>query len=109
MTALSINVKNLSIWLLSYLKKKNDLSSEITKKFFVFQENETYNLSSGNHSVRKNIQTTQYGSESFSNLGAKLWNLLPREIKSCSPFTVFKTKLENRLLKNVYASFVRHI
>ena len=93
MTALSINVKNLNIWLLSYLKKKNDLSSEITKKFFVFQENETYNLSSGNHSVRKNIQTTQYGSESFSNLGAKLWNLLPREIKSCSPLTVFKNKI----------------
>ena len=106
MTTLSIHVKNLNIWLLSYLKKKNDLSPEIN---FVFQENESYNLSSGNHSVRKNIQTTQYKSESFSILGAKLWNLLPREIKSCSPFTVFKTKLENRLLKNVYASFVRHI
>ena len=86
---------------------KNDLSQEIMKEMFVFQENETYNLRSGNHLARKIIRTTQYGIESISNLGAKLWNLLPREIKNSSSLTVFKNKI--RLLKNVHASFVRHI
>ena len=74
-------------------KVKNDLSPEIMKEIFVFQENETYNLRSGNHLARKNIRTTQYGIESVSNLGAKLWNLLPGEIKNSSSLTVFKNKI----------------
>ena len=63
------------------------------KDIFVFQENETYNLRSGNHLERKNIRTTQYGIESVSNLGAKSWNLLLREIKNCSSLTVFKNEI----------------
>ena len=74
-------------------KVTNDLSPEIMKENFVFQQNETYNLRSGNHLARKNIRTTQYGIESVSNLGAKLWNLLPREIKNSFSITVFKNKI----------------
>ena len=74
-------------------KVKNDPSPEIMKEIFGFQENETYNLRSGNHLARKNIPTTQYGIESVSNLGAKLLNLLPREIKNSSSLTVFKKKI----------------
>ena len=51
------------------------------KEIFTFQENKTYNLRSGNQLVRKNIPATQYGMESVSNLGAKLWNLLPGKIQ----------------------------
>ena len=58
---------------------KNGHSPEITKDMFVFQENETYNLRSGNHLARRNISTTQYGIKSVSNLGAKIRDLLPRE------------------------------
>ena len=74
-------------------KVTNDLSPEIMRENFVFQENETYNLRIGNHLTRKNIRTTQYGIESVSNLG-KIWNLLPREIKNSSSLTVFKNKID---------------
>ena len=75
-------------------KVKNGLSPEIMKEIFVFREGDTDNLRSGNHLARKNIRTTQYGIESVSNLGAKLWwNLLPREIKNSSSLTVFKNKI----------------
>ena len=74
-------------------KVTNDLSPEIMKENSVFQQNETYNLRSGNHLARKNIRTTQYGIESVSNLGGKSWNLLPREIKNSSSLTVFKNKI----------------
>ena len=63
------------------------------KQIFVFQENETYNLRSGNHLARKTVQTTQYGIESVSTLGAKLWNLLPGQVKNSSSLTVFKNKI----------------
>ena len=56
-----------------------------------FQENETYNLRSGNHLAQKKY--VQYRIESVSNLAAKLWNLLPREIKNSSSLTVFKNKI----------------
>ena len=35
----------------------------------------------------------QYGIESVSNLGAKLWNPLPGEIKNSSSLTIFKNKI----------------
>ena len=82
-------------------KLTNGLSPEIMKEIFVFQENETYNLWSDNHLARKNIRRMQYGIEIVSNLAANLWHLLPGEIKNSSS--------ENGSLKNVYASFVRHI
>ena len=44
---------------------------EIMKEIFVSQENETYNLRSGNDLLQKNIRTTQYGTESILNLEVK--------------------------------------
>ena len=48
------------------------ISPEVMNESFVFQQNETYNLRSGNYSAQKNIQTTQYGNDSISNLGVQL-------------------------------------
>ena len=68
----SVHVKDPKHLATELFKVKNDLSPEIMKEIFVFQENETYNLRSGNHLARKNIRTAQYGIESVSNLGTKL-------------------------------------
>ena len=84
--------KTSNIKLLSYLKERF-LSPEIIKEVFVFQENVTYSLRSGNHLARKNIQPTQSGIESVSNLGANLWNLSPRQIKNISSLIAFKNKI----------------
>ena len=97
-------------WVIWY--KEWPLSGNDERNFYFsrkLQKITTYNLRSGNHLARKNIWTTQYGIESVSNLGAKLWNLLPGEIKSSSFLTVFKNKISNGLLKYVDASFVRYI
>ena len=61
---------------------KNEHSPEIMKEIFVFQENETYNLKSGSHLVRRNIWKTRYGIESVSNLGAIIRDLLPGQTKN---------------------------
>ena len=57
-------------------------SPEIMKEIFVFRENETYNLKSGSHLARRNILKTQYGTESVSNVGATIRDLLPGQIKN---------------------------
>ena len=89
----SIHVKNFQHLPTELFKVKNDFSPEIMKEIFVFLENKIYNLRSGNCLAQKNIRTTQYGIESVSNLGGKLWNLLPRETKNCPSLTVFKIKI----------------
>ena len=38
------------------------------------------------------MRTAQYGIKSYSNLEAKLWDLLPGEIKNSSALSVFKNK-----------------
>ena len=85
--------KTSSIWLLSN-KVKNGLSPEIMTEIFVFQENETYNLRSGNHLARKNVWTTQYEIENISSLGATLWNLYTRRNKNSSSLPFSRTKLD---------------
>ena len=91
--SMSIHVKNLQHLATELFKIKNDRSPDIMKEIFVFQKNETYSLRSGNHLARKNIRITQYGIASVSNLVAKLWNLLPGEIKNSFSLIVFENKI----------------
>ena len=69
------------------------------KEIFIFHENPTYNLRSGNHLTRRNIRTTHYGIETISNLGAKIWDLLPEETKNASSLSIFKTKIKKWIPK----------
>ena len=80
--------KTSNTWL-SYLK--NGLSLEIMKENFVFQENEPYILRNGNHLAQKNMKTTKYGTERFSNFGAEIWDVT-RGNNNSSP-CVFKIKI----------------
>ena len=75
----SIHMKNLQYLATESFKEKDGLSPEIMKKKFVFQENETFNLRSGNHLAQKNIRTTLYGLEIISNLGAKKYGICYQE------------------------------
>ena len=85
-----------------WVKVKIGLSPKIMKEIWDFQENETFIVKSGNNLSQRNMQTIQYVTESISNLGAKILDLLPEEINMFS-----NIKLENGSLKNVLASFFR--
>ena len=47
--SVSLHVKNLQYLETEIFKVKNDLCPEIMKEIFIFHENPTYNLRSGNH------------------------------------------------------------
>ena len=64
------------------------------REIFHFQENENYNLKSGTHLASRNMRTTLFGKETVSNLGAKIWPLLPEELKNASSLQIFKNKLK---------------
>ena len=106
--SVSIHMKNHTYLVAEVVQVKNGHSPEITRESLVFQENETCNIWSGNHLARRNIWTTQIVIISVLNLGAKIRDLLPGEIKNSSYFSSFKQKIRKWISKNV-PTFVRHI
>ena len=92
--SVTIHVRNLHYLVTEVYEVKNNNSPEIMREIFHFQENENYNLRSGTHLASRNMRTTLFGKETLSNLGAKIWPLLPEELKNASSFQVFKNKLK---------------
>ena len=63
--------------------------------FFQFSKNSDYEFRSDNHLQRTNIQTVHFGSKSIKTLRAKIWDLIPAEIKALKSLIIFKKKLNN--------------
>ena len=83
--SVSIHMKNLQHLATEICKLKNGHFTKIVKEVFVSQENEHYNLSSGRYLVKRHMHTAHFGTEAITNLGPKLWKLVPDERKSASP------------------------
>ena len=84
--SVTIHLRNLYYLVTEVYKVKNNISPEIMREILHFQENENYNLRSGTHLASRNM--------TVSNLGAKIWPLLPEELKNGSSLPVFKNKLK---------------
>ena len=91
---MSVHLKNLQYLATEIYKVKNCLSPEIMKEVFIFQENENYNLRSGTHLTNINIHTPHFGTDTITNLGRKIWKLVPDEIKNASLLLVFKSRIK---------------
>ena len=70
--SVTIHVRNLHYLVTEVYKVKNNISPEIMREIFHFQENENYNLRSGTHLASRNMRTTLFGKETLSNLEAKI-------------------------------------
>ena len=97
-------MNNLQYLATELFKVKIGLSPEMTKEIFIFEENQGYSLRRYNLLARKNMQKTQYGTESISNWGEKIWDLLTGEINIVLLSWIPKLKLENDFQKNFHAS-----
>ena len=86
----TIHVRNIHFLVPEIYKVKNNISPEIMRDIFHFQENENYNLRSGTHLASRNMRTTLFGKETVSNLEAKIRPLFPEEPKNASSLRVFK-------------------
>ena len=91
----TIHERNIQYLSSEACKVKNGLSPVIMNDVFQFGKNSAYELRSGNHLQRTNIQTVHFGSESIKTLGAKIWDLIPAEIKASKSLMIFKKKIKN--------------
>ena len=78
----TIHERNIQYLAIGANKVKNGLSPVIMSDVFQFVKNSVYELKSGNHLQRTNIQTVHFGSDSIKTLGAKIWDLISAELKS---------------------------
>ena len=75
-------------------KVKKSISATIMNEIFQLFENPVYQLRSGVDLPNRNSRTVFFGTESIMNIGAKLWNMDPENIKSSESFNVFKSKIK---------------
>ena len=87
--AFTIHERNIQYLAIQAYKVENGLSLVIMN-VIQFGKNSANELRSGNHLQRTNIQTLHFGSESIKILGAKIWDLIPAEIKASKSLTLMK-------------------
>ena len=88
----TIYERNIQYLAIEAYKIKNSLS-RVIMNVFQFGKNSAYELGSGNHLQRTNILTVHFSSESIKTLGAKIWDLIPAEMKASKSLMIFKKEI----------------
>ena len=86
------NVQSLAIEIYKYL---HGLSPAILNEVFKVNETIPYDLRMRNELYARNPKTVRYGTETISFLSAKIWSLIPQNIKDSGSLHVSKKTLEN--------------
>ena len=107
--SVKIHNRNLQQLAIQMFKVKMGVSAIITKEIFNFSDSNNFNLWSGTHLSKPIIHTTHSGTESITNLGAKIWELLSQNIKEGNSLSSFKNKIKKWIPKIFCVVFVRHI
>ena len=90
----TIHHRNLKILATEMFKVKNDLAPSIFNNIFERQNMQKYNLRNVSDFKSKTAKTVQYGTETISFLGPKIWDLVPSELKNLSNISMFKEKIK---------------
>ena len=92
--SVTIQMKNLHYLVTEIYKVKNNISPDFMRNIFYFQENENYSFRSGTHLTSRNMRAKLFREETVSNLGAKVWPVVPEELKNASSLYVSKNILK---------------
>ena len=93
--SVTIHQRNLQGLATKIFKLKKRLALEITKEVFEIQ-NPAYNFRfEATHFKRENVKTTHYGIQSIMDLGPKIWDVVPNNIKNCSSLNKFKNSIKS--------------
>ena len=76
--SVTIHQRNLQLLATEIFKTKSELNLKIMEEIFTFKDVD-YNLRNNTSLKIGNLKTVYHGTESLTNLGAKIWNLRPNE------------------------------
>ena len=98
--SVSIHERNLEVLATEMHKISNGLSTHLMKDIFPIKRS-PYNLRQNSQFSRPQINTVYHGTESISNLGQKIWDLVPSNLNKISELDKFKKLLNDGNLKIV--------
>ena len=78
-------------------KVYKNLSPPIIADFFHVRQN-NYNLRHDSYFAIPNVKSVYHGAESLSNLGPRIWNLVPDKLKQLVDIHAFKNELIYHML-----------
>ena len=111
--SVTIHQRYLQYLFIEICKVKKAISATIMNEIFQFFENTVYELRIGVHLPSKNSRTVFFGIESIMNLGGKLWNMVPQNIKSSEVLSVFKSKIKyctpNHCLSRICKTYISQV
>ena len=88
-----IHHRNLQKLAIEMFKIKLDIAPEIMKSVFRIDQN-TYSLRNNDRFKSRNVHTVQFGIETATFLGPKIWNSVPNDIKNSASLSEFKEKIK---------------
>ena len=80
-TVVTIHVENLHYLVIEIYKVKNDISPDVIRDIFHFQENENYNFRSGTHLASRNMRTNCLGKKWYQTQEPKYVRCCQRNLK----------------------------
>ena len=88
-----IHIRNLQILATEFFKESKHLAPAIFSEIFS-KRSVQYNLCHTSQFSVKNVKGTFHGTESFSYLGPKIWDLVPKKLKELSSLSAFKMEIK---------------
>ena len=92
--SVTVHIRNIQKLAIEMLKVFKNLSPRIISDLFEVGEN-NYNLRNHSYFLIPTVKTVYHGSESIKNLGPRIWNLVPNNLKQLGDIDSFKTEIKN--------------
>ena len=104
--SVTIHVKNIQKLATEMFKVFKNLTPPVVADLFAVRQN-NYNLKHRSYFSIPNVKSVYHGSESLSNLGPRIWNLVPDALlKQLDDINSFKTDIKNGNLLIAHVGFV---
>ena len=91
--SVSVHTRNIQVLAIEMFKTYKNLSPPIFNEIFQKREN-TYNLRNFTFFTIPAVNSVYNGSESISNLGPRIWNLVPNKLKELESVNLFKKEIK---------------
>ena len=109
--SVTIHQRNLQLLATEIFKTKNELNPRVMEEILTFKDAD-YNLRNNSSLKISNLKTDYYGTESLTNLDAKICNHMPNEYKELKSLFTFKSRISSwvtdecpcRMCKNYVAN-----
>ena len=82
---------------------------DIMKDVFLLNEKLCYNTMNKRTFHSRNIRIVRFGSETWSHLASKIWELVPEEIKKLESVASFKNAIKNGNRQITLAAYAEYI